>query len=123
MTDKKLPIYKMLVGEDQDEAIGMYTISLVDQPAVEVMWQAFDKQEEPIKFAIQDEDEHKILGVVCRADCPIYRRDKDGSEYFVVFPRETIYAMAQKFLKNGFQEFVNFSGQEHCLELRFMVTL
>lgn len=108
--DKKLPIYKMLLD---DNVVGMYTISLVDDPAVEVMWQAFDKQEEPLKFKIQDEDEHKILGVVCRADFPIYRRDKDGREYYIVFTPDVIYQMAQKFLKNGFQDAVNLEHLEN----------
>jgi hypothetical protein len=40
------------------------------------------------------------------ADTPIYRNDDNG-EYYVVFSKETIKKIAQKFFKKGYQSNVN----------------
>ena len=40
--DKKIPIYRFVVGED-DEA-GVTAVALVDNPAIEMNWQAFNMQ-------------------------------------------------------------------------------
>ena len=40
--DKKLPIYRFVVGEDDDA--GVTAVALVDHPAIEMNWQAFNMQ-------------------------------------------------------------------------------
>ena len=101
---KKLPLYKALI---KDEEEGMYTISLVDYPAVESDWVAFEKQKEQVNFKIENEEQRAILGVVMRADFPIYRIGVSGFEYYMEFDKETIRKMAQKYLKDGFQNNVS----------------
>lgn len=98
-TINNLPVYQAEIGEDG----GCYCVSLVDFPAVEQDFIYFKRDEEPIKFAIQDEEQRKVTGVVMRADYPIYRIGTSGYEYFIVFTRETIEEMTLKFLKDGFQ--------------------
>ena len=68
-----------------------------------------DKQ----NFEIQDEDERIITGALMLADTPIYRNDGNG-EYYVVFGKDTIKKIAQKYFKKGYQNNVNLmhdSGQ------------
>ena len=68
-----------------------------------------DKQ----SFEIQDEDERIITGALMLADTPIYRNDGNG-EYYVVFGKDTIKKIAQKYFKKGYQNNVNLmhdSGQ------------
>ena len=96
---KKLPLYKAIID---DENTGMYCISLVDEPAVEINWLAFEKQEE-LKFKVENEDKHIIRGVIMRANYPIYRIGNSGYEYYIQYDAETIRTMAQKYLKDGFQ--------------------
>lgn len=98
-TINNLPVYQAEIGEDG----GCYCVSLVDFPAVEQDFIYFKKDEEPIKFAIQDEEQRKVTGVVMRCNYPIYRIGPSGYEYFIVFTRETIEEMTLKFLKDGFQ--------------------
>lgn len=65
------------------------------------------------QFAIQDEEEKIISGALMLADTPIYRNDGNG-EYYVVFTKETIKKIAQKYFKKGYQNNVNLmhdSGQ------------
>ena len=101
--DNKLPVYKACIT---DEETGMYTISLVDDPAVEINWQYFNEDKKPMKFAVQDEDKRIIRGVVMECDKLIYRRNGDY-EYYIQFDAETIRTMAQKYLKDGFQNNVD----------------
>lgn len=113
-----IPVYQALVGDDDT---GMLKISLVDDPAVRSDFVTFSKQEKvtavPVKmYAVQDEEKRLALGVVMRADFPIYRRrkDKDGNEveYYMLFSADTIRTMAEKYLVEGRQNNVNLMHQE-----------
>lgn len=64
------------------------------------------KQIDKQNFAIQNEEEHIISGALMLADTPIYRNDQNG-EYYVVFSKDTIKQIAQKFFKKGYQQNVN----------------
>lgn len=101
----KLPIYKAIVGDDVET--GMLTISLVDAPAVEVDFLYFDEDKKPLSFAVEDEEQRKVLGVVMTCDSPIYRRDSSGYEYYIVYDRQTIEKMAEKYLRQNKQNNVD----------------
>ena len=107
--DKKIKIYNATLPE---EAIGLYTISLVDDPAFETEWVALSKDKEcvdlqRVMFSVMgDEMQRKVMVVICRADYPILR--KKGNELiYVVFSKDVIKEMSQRFIKNGFQNAVN----------------
>lgn len=108
----KLPIYRAVVN-DNDES-GMLTISLVDAPAVEVDFLYFDEDKKPLNFSVENEEERKVLGVVMTADTPIYRRDASGMEYYIVYDKQTIEKMTEKYLKQNRQNNVDLS---HSFEL------
>lgn len=102
-----IPVYQALVDS---EDTGMMRISLVDDPAVQTDFLAFKAEEaerKVVRYAIQDEEKHLVLGVVMRADFPIYRRDGDGFEYYVIYKPDTIRAMAEKYLAENRQNLVN----------------
>lgn len=115
---KKLPLYKALID---DENTGMYCISLVDDPAVEVNWLAFEKQEEELKFKVENEDKHIIRGVIMAANKPIYRIGASGYEYYIQYDAETIRLMAQKYLKDGFQNNIDTQHNNKLEDGVFMV--
>lgn len=62
-------------------------------------------------FAIQNEEERIISGPLMLADTPIYRNDDNG-EYYVVFTKETIKKIAQRFFKKGYQSNVNLMHEQ-----------
>ena len=104
-----LPVYQALVdGED----CGMLRISLVDDPAVQSNFVAFDKQKTVVKYAIQDEEKRLVLGVVMRADFPIFRRDANLGEYYVIYKADTIREMAEKYLAENRQNLVNLMHED-----------
>jgi len=115
---KKLPLYKALID---DENAGMYAISLVDDPAVEFDWLAFEKQEEELKFKVENEEKHIIRGVIMAANKPIYRISPTGYEYYIQFDAETIRLMAQKYLADGFQNNVDTQHNNKLEDGVFMV--
>lgn len=98
-----LPIYKLTISEDDLES-GVEFISLVDKPAIEKDFMAFDNRK---KFAIQNEEKRIISGAAMLSDLPIYRRDDVRGEYYVVFDKETIYKIAKKWAVNNKYNAVN----------------
>lgn len=104
-----LPVYDAQII---DEECGMYRVSLVDYPAVERDFQAFDAQKRQVLYAVQDEEKRLVRGVLMRADFPIYRRDQQMGEYYIVYKSDTIRQMAEKYLAEGRCNFVNLMHTE-----------
>lgn len=103
-TIKGRPVF--VAGMDTDTC-GMLKVSLVDYPAVEKNFLAFDKQEKVELYSVQDEDKQIVFGVLMRANYPIFRKDKELGEYFIIYKPEVIRAMAEKYLKEGRSSDVN----------------
>lgn len=97
----KLPIYRFEVGEDDDSEIT--AVALVDRPAIEMNWQAFNGQ---FKF-VANKEKRIISGPLMIADLPIYRRDEAIGEYYCLFTKEDIYNLRNKFFKNNNSKEVN----------------
>lgn len=104
----KLPVFKMKINKDDESAQSVEYVALVDQPAIEINWMAFDKH---FKFST-DNDRRLIMAPLMVADMPIYRKgrlpgtDIEG-EFYVVFDKSTIYDIVQKFFRNGYTSNVN----------------
>lgn len=104
-TFKNLPLYDAVLT---DENLGIYCVSLVDNPATMVSWLAFSKEpEKALKFAVTNEEQHRVLSVIMTADTPIYRVNDKGEGFYIQFSKETLYEAAKRMLRNGFQNFVN----------------
>ena len=89
-----------------DELTGINAISLVESPAVEKDFLCFSKEKETVKLNF-DNAKRVISGVVCLADTPIYRYSEGYGEYYVVFSKETIQKMVEKFAKMDLFKSVN----------------
>lgn len=109
-----LPIYNIKIDLTDNET-GVYTVSLVESPAVEVDFLTFSK-EEPIQLQFNDE-KYVITGVALRADHPIYRNSVNYGEHYVVFNKETIRQIVEKYSKFGFNNLVNIEhDQNHYVD-------
>ena len=87
-----------LVISDDDES-GVEFISLVDQPAIEKTWQKFNKQQPlDFKFEIQNEEKRIVSGFFMVADLPIPRLNDVGEKFYVVFKKDTINKIVNKFI-------------------------
>ena len=99
-----IPVYDAMI---LDEESGMLKISLVDDPAVMSNFQAFDSQKKMLMYEVADEEKRLVRGVVMRADFPIFRRDKEMGEYYIIYKSDTIRQMAEKYLVENRQNNVN----------------
>ena len=106
--DKKI----FYIDINEDDNTGLDAISLVSTPAVEIDFLCFEKDgSKEISFSA-NEDKHIISGIALRADFPIYRRNGDY-EYYVVFTKEIIRKIVNKYAKNGLFNSVNLQHNDH----------
>lgn len=91
---------------------GIDAISLVEMPAVEKNFLCFSEDKHPVKMKF-DNSKRIITGVVCLADTPIYRYDDKRGEYYVVFSKETIRHMVEKFAKMDLFKSVNLQHDDN----------
>jgi hypothetical protein len=98
--------YKVLFNEEDNE--GVYAISLVSDPAIEVNFISLSKNKE-IKLATINEEQRILVGPILIPDQLIYR-NQDGHEYNIMFPKETIKQVQHNFVQQGYQ---NNSTIEH----------
>jgi hypothetical protein len=104
-TIENLPVYDIVVSDDESSDVEMNFIALVDRPAIQKNFLAFNENKRLVFF---DDERRIISGAFMLADTPIYRRNpQTKEEYYTVFRKETIYTMVQKFFKKGFQSNVN----------------
>lgn len=100
----ELPVYMLDITDDVNDDAQVDFISLVDRPAIQKNWNAFNNTQ---KFEIVSEDRRIISGPIMLADTPIFRSDAHYGDYYVAFSAETILKIAKKFFKKGFQSNVN----------------
>ena len=91
---KTLPIFKMVLSDDENS--GIKAIALVNEPAIGMKWDVFNKDTH--KFQA-DTDKRIVSGAAMVAGMSIYRRHDTYGEYNAVFDAETIRALVYKFFK------------------------
>jgi hypothetical protein len=114
--NKELPIYKLVIKDDDKSGVDF--IAMVDKPAIEMTWQMFENKKQLFKV---DSDRQIISGALMVADLPIYRRDDQKGEYYVVFDAPMIEKIQHKFMANGFTK--NFNMMHNPNEVTRVATL
>lgn len=107
----ELPIKKAII-DVEDSEMGLKTVSLVSDPAIQINWIKFNKQSE-IKLAIQNEDKRIIFTPVLIPNQLIYRNIA-GEEFNLMFDKETIELIEQKWVKDNLSSAVDI---EHSSKL------
>jgi hypothetical protein len=86
-----LPIIKLTIEDELNSDLEVNCVSFVDAPAIEKNFFAFNKN-----YAFAFAEERVVIGAAMIPDMPIYRRDEQG-EYNVIFDKQTINKIAEKF--------------------------
>lgn len=107
-----IPVFAVNVDS---EDCTITTISLVDEPAMELQMQMFDKKE-TVKFSLQDEVKHNIVSCIVRTDFPILRLTQEGNPYYIVFNRETSEILCQRLMRDGFQQCISLDHNGKLIE-------
>ena len=85
---------------NDDEAIGVEAISVVENPAIESDFIALNNQE--IKLAEISKEKRLIMGALLIPKKLVYRRNRED-EYYVFFSADTVLKASQMYLQNGNQ--------------------
>lgn len=101
---EKLPFYKLVIDENDDNESGVNYVALVDAPATDKQWMAFNKH---YQFKSSAPEKRIISGALMVANLPIYREDSQLGKYYVVFDKETIFKIVKKYFRNGNTSNVN----------------
>lgn len=111
--EKKIPTYKIVVNPD-DERTGVYAVSLVDEPAIEVDWIKLSKM---VEYHFQaNKDKQMLFGPMLIPNKLIFRRDNNGDEYNIMFDEETIQIIADKYNENKLGDVFNFQHSDRKVE-------
>ena len=106
MTYNNLPLYDLTI--DDTNNTGVFTISLVNEPAIDVDFLRFAAEgAAEYKFESIDDEQHIVTGPAMIPDVPIFRRDDLGREFYVRFSKDTIKSIAERFMKNEYLHCIN----------------
>lgn len=113
----KIKTYRMVVTEnDEDGFSGVDCISVVDDPAIGLGYLKFSKEEpQRLKLEVLNKEKRILTGAIMVPDTPIYRNNPQYGEHYVVFDKETIELIAQKFFKYGFQHHSNINHNDKAV--------
>jgi len=109
---KIIPTYRIVVNEEDES--GVYAVSLVDEPAIEVNWIHLSKIVE-MEFAA-NKDKQMLFGPLLIPNKLIFRRDEKGNEYNIMFDEDTIQIIADKFNSNKLGDVFNFQHSDKTVE-------
>jgi hypothetical protein len=117
--DADYPIYEIVC--DDTERTGIRLLSIVDEPAIEMMGVAFsiDTSMKDYQFKAQ-EDKQMIIGPGMIPNKKILRKDDNGSFYYNVFKAETILKLVQKFNSQGTNRKINVDHSNKMVDAYIM---
>jgi hypothetical protein len=103
-------------GENKDEFISRcIAVEIGDgmeaEQAAAVCYTKWDKK----SFSFKTTDKQIISGAAMIPDKPIYRRGKNGEEYNVVFSKETIQKIVERYFKNQYGTNFNLQHKKNML--------
>lgn len=93
---------KTYQAEFDENNIGVFAISLVENPAMEGNFVALSKQDKKIEFKTVDKEQRILMGLVLEPNKPIYRNE-GGEEFNIVFSEHVIKDLSHNFFKQGNQ--------------------
>jgi len=95
-----MKLYELTIEDPNVDEV--FAISLVENPAIESDWVAFDREE--LAFAKVDTEQRIVLGALLIPNKRILRVDGEGQPYEVFFTPETIKKLAQNYLAKKYTD-------------------
>ncbi len=97
----ELQVYRAQIDPSITSDLEVNFIGLVDRPAIERNFQAFRANQQRAAFTL-NEEKRIISGPAMIADMPLYRKDDQLGEYYVIFDKAAIQAIVEKFSAKGY---------------------
>jgi hypothetical protein len=95
-----MKLYELTIEDPNVDEV--FAISLVENPAIESDWVAFDREE--LAFAKVDTEQRIVLGALLIPNKRILRVDGEGQPYEVFFTPDTIKKLAQNYLAKKYTD-------------------
>lgn len=89
------------VLNENDADVGVFAISLVEDPAIEENFVYFSKAKDKQEFATVDNHKRIVIGAVMIPDTPIMRLDAKGNKYNCFFSKDTIRRVEELYMINS----------------------
>jgi hypothetical protein len=102
--EKDLPVYQIIIPEDNNEEFGVKVISIVDDPAIQEDFIYLNKTQ----LFTFNADQKILLGPLLIPNKKIFRFSEEIGEYYIVFSEEVITQIVKKFNKEGNHNNLNF---------------
>ena len=98
---KKTKITELVISEE-NEALAIDAISLVNSPAIEVDFIFFGKEKNNLTFSKVDEEKRELISPALIPNKQIFRYDPNtDQEYYVWFSKDTVKNAAYSYLKHN----------------------
>lgn len=97
----EIQVYRAQIDPAITSDLEVNYIGLVDRPAIERNFQAFRDHQARAAFTL-NEEKRIISGPAMIADMPLYRKDDQLGEYYVIFDKAAIQAIVEKFSAKGY---------------------
>lgn len=118
---KDIQVYEVKFDDFESESLGIESVSNVESPAIKEVFIALSEQKEnPMDIKLQDEDKRLLIGAALIPNQPIYRIAEDGTEFYIIFSKETIRRASELYLKRAKQ---NNTTHEHEGEVKGIYTV
>ena len=98
--EEQMKLAEFILNEN-DADVGVFAISLVEDPAIEENFVYFSKSQVNEKFATVDNDKRVVIGAVMIPDSPILRVDAEGKKYNCFFSKDTIRRVEELYMINS----------------------
>lgn len=117
--DSDYPVLEIVC--DDTERTGIRLLSIVDEPAIEMMGVAFNKDgaTKDYQFKAQ-EDKQIIIGPGMIPNKKILRKDENGDYYYNIFKPDTIVKLVQKFNSQGTNRKINVDHSNKMVDAYIM---
>lgn len=103
-----MKVYNISVDTEQLSDEGVFTVSLVDKPAIRSNFVYLSEEGEPEKELFSfNEEKGELVGAVLIPDILIPRSNKELGKYYVTFSAETIESIQYKMSRDGFFNYFN----------------
>jgi hypothetical protein len=103
---EELPLFEMVINEDEIDGTGVRLLSLVDKAATGIKGLCFSEDVVEMKFSM-DEEKQEIVAPALVPDLRIRRKSPDGYYYNVFFSVDTIQKIVRKYFAKGSNRRIN----------------
>lgn len=94
-----IPVYNCIIDESEDSSSGIYAISFVNSPAIEIDFVALGQSKE---MHLNKNVKKQILtGAVLKPEQLIFRNSPETGDYYIKFSAQEIEKIAHKMMRTG----------------------